>query len=300
MSLCVWRIGKSALEMGKKTYVMGILNVTPDSFSDGGFWFDAEQAVRHGLEMQQNGADIIDVGGQSTRPGHTPVSAEEEAERVLPVIKALAEKLSVPISVDTYYPAVAQKAVEAGASIINDVSGVISPEMAGVVRETGAGWIIMHTGAEFSQADGEISHQLEALMRSKKMEACRDYPDGIAGDVLSFFDDAYSAALSFGVLPEQLCFDTGIGFGKSCRQNLDLLRDTGIARLDGRPLLVGASRKRVIGETAQEPDPLKRMPGTLAADTAAIAGGADIIRVHDVSESVQAARVADAIYRRQI
>lgn len=298
MNGCIWKIGDTVLETGKKTYVMGILNVTPDSFSDGGFWLDPEQAVEHGSEMQRQGADIIDIGGQSTRPGHTPVSAEEEAGRILPVIKALHEKLSVPISVDTYYPSVAEKAVEAGASIINDVSGVVSSEMAQAVKKTGAGWIIMHTGAEFSPTDGEISQQLEALMHSKKMEACRDYPDGIAGEVRAFFDKAYSAAVGFGVLPEQLCFDTGIGFGKSCRQNLDLLRDTNIARLDGRPLLVGASRKRVIGETAQEPDALKRMPGTLAANTAVIAGGADIIRVHDVAEAVQAAKVADAIYRR--
>lgn len=298
MSECVWRAGRFAIETGAKTYVMGILNVTPDSFSDGGFWFDTDVAVRHGIEMQRQGADIIDVGGQSTRPGHTPVSAMEEAERVIPVIKALSENISVPISVDTYYPEVAEKAIEAGASIINDVSGVISPTMAEAVKKTGAGWVIMHTGADFSPADGEISQQLEALMHSKKMEACRDYPDGIAGEVRAFFEKSYLAATALGVAPEQLCFDTGIGFGKSCEQNLDLLRDTAVARFPGRPLLVGASRKRVIGEAAGEPDALRRLPGTIAANIAAIIGGADIVRVHDVPENIQAARVADAIYRR--
>lgn len=298
MNHSIWTVGRFTLEMGNRTYLMGILNVTPDSFSDGGLWLEPERAVQHGLEMQAQGADIIDVGGQSTRPGHTPVSAEEEAGRVLSVVEALAKTLLIPISVDTYYPAVAEKAIAAGASIVNDVSGVISPLMAEIVRRTGAGWIIMHTGAEFSMEEGGISQQLKDLMQSQAMEACRDYPDGIAGDVRDFFEKSYLAATSLGVLPEQLCFDTGIGFGKSYTQNLDLLRDTRIARLASRPLLVGVSRKRVVGEAAQVPDPLKRLPGTIAANTAAIAGGADILRVHDVLENVQAAQVADAMFRR--
>lgn len=294
----IWKAGKYELEMGEKTYIMGILNVTPDSFSDGGTWMDRDKAIAHALDMQAQGADIIDIGGQSTRPGHVPVTEEEELARVLPIVKELAQTLLVPISVDTYYPTVAREVMGAGASIVNDVSGVITPEMAQVVAESGAGWIIMHTGADFTADSGEVAEQMKELMHSRKMEACREYPDGIAGYVRDFFEKSYLAATCSGVLPEQLCFDTGIGFGKSYLQNLDVLRDTRIARLASRPLLVGASRKRFIGEAAQESDPMKRLAGTLAANTAAIAGGADILRVHDVAESVQAARVADAIYRR--
>lgn len=294
----IWKAGKYELEMGARTYIMGILNVTPDSFSDGGVWMDEQKAIAHALEMQAQGADIIDIGGQSTRPGHIPVTAEEELARVLPVVKALAQTLTVPISVDTYYPLVAREAMQAGASIINDVSGVIVSEMEQVVAESGAGWIVMHTGAEFTADSETVAEQLKELMHSREMQACREYPDGIAGDVRDFFEKAYLSATSLGILPEQLCFDTGIGFGKSYIQNLDLLRDTHIARLASRPLLVGVSRKRFIGEAAKEADPLKRLAGTIAANTAAIAGGADILRVHDVAQNVQAAQVADAIYRR--
>lgn len=294
----IWKAGKYELEMGKKTYIMGILNVTPDSFSDGGVWMDKEKAVGHALEMQAQGADVIDIGGQSTRPGHVPITEEEELARVLPIVELLAQTLVIPVSVDTYYPAVAQKVMRAGASIINDVSGIIAPDMAQVVAETGSGWIVMHTGAEFTTDSSAVAEQLKELMHSREMEPCREYPDGIAGDVRDFFEKSYLCATSLGVLPEQLCFDTGIGFGKSYIQNLDLLRDTRIARLASRPLLVGASRKRFIGEAAKEADPLKRLAGTIAANTAAVAGGADVLRVHDVEENVQAAQVADAIYRR--
>lgn len=294
----IWNTKKFELDLGEKTYVMGILNVTPDSFSDGGIWMNPQKAIKHALDMQSQGADIIDIGGQSTRPGHVPVTEEEEAERVLPIIRELSKVLLVPISVDTYYPKVARAAVDEGASIVNDVSGYISPEMAKVIASSGAGWIIMHTGVDFSTNTSNVGELMKDLMEQKEMIASQEYPEGIAKAVHGFFEKSYFAAAVLGVQPEQICFDTGIGFGKSYEQNLELLRDTHIARLNTRPILIGVSRKRFIGEAAREQDVHNRLSGTIAANVTAISCGADIIRVHDVAENVQAARVADAIYRR--
>lgn len=267
-----------SLPLGKKTYVMGILNVTPDSFSDGGKWFEVENAVSHALKMIEDGADILDIGAQSTRPGHTPVSPEEELRRLTPVLEALKGKIPVPISVDTYYPEVAREVLKMGAHIVNDVSGVFNTEMAEIVRDNNAGWIVMHTGG----GTADINVQ---------------YPDGVTADVISFYEDMMNKAVEFGIKPSQMCMDPGIGFGKTYEENLELIRTVSETLRDDCALLVGSSRKRVIGQATGIEKADERTSGNIAADVAAIMGGCDIIRVHDVLPCAQAAKMADAIFR---
>lgn len=264
--------------LGRRTYTMGILNVTPDSFSDGGKWIDPATAAAHALEMQAQGADVLDIGAQSTRPGHIAIPPEEELARLTPVLARLRGKLRIPISVDTYDPQVARRALALGARIINDVSGAFCTEMAQVIRENGAGWIIMHTGG--GTADTQAS-----------------YPDGVVTHVRAFFQSMAQKAADFGISRQSLCFDPGIGFGKSHEENLTLLRETTELRLPGQALLVGVSRKRVVGLATGVETAENRVLGTVAANVAAIAGGCDILRVHDVLECVESAKMADAIYR---
>ena len=254
---------------------MGILNVTPDSFSDGGKWDEPQKALEHALEMQALGADIIDVGAQSTRPGSTRLSADEENARLIPVLDLLKGRITVPISVDTFYPECARTALTHGAKIINDVSGEASDEMAKVVSEFGAGWIIMHNPAD--------------------ADAVPVYENGVSDDVLDFFGRAARVAKSHGIPASSLCFDPGIGFAKSYEDNLRLIRDIGKIKTDGSALMSAASRKRVIGTASGETDAAKRDPGTVALHTASILNGADVIRAHDVFSAVQSARVADAL-----
>ena len=264
---------KFRFERGKRTYVMGVLNVTPDSFSDGGMFTSAEDALRRAAEMQSQGADILDVGAESTAPGHTPVTAAEEIERLRPVLEPLCKTTAIPVSVDTRRPETAAWALEQGAAIVNDVSGVFQPAMAEAVRQYGAGWIVTHG-----------------------MDADTQGEDNPLPQVRAFFLEMLRRAEEAGVRKTQLCMDPGVGFGKSRAGDFAVLRD--LRQLDvGCALLVGASRKRLIGAASGEADPCKRLAGTVACHTAAIAGGADIIRVHDVAEGVQGARVADALYR---
>lgn len=244
---------------------MGILNVTPDSFSDGGMHYDTQGAVAHAARLQAQGADIIDIGAQSTRPDHTPITAEEEWQRLEPVLTALKGKLNVPISVDTYYPYVAEKALEKGVDIINDVSGVISPEMAQIVKKTGCGWVLTHNG---SVAPTEIK---------------------------AFFEKTVDACEALGIDKAQLCLDMGIGFGKDYEQNMSLLANVSRYKYDGCPLLLGVSRKRVIGTGSQQPEPTERIYGNIAADTVAILGGVDIIRLHDIENEKQGILMAERL-----
>ena len=233
---------------------MGILNVTPDSFFDGGCYAAVDAAVAHARRMIAEGADILDVGGQSTRPGHTPCSPEEEWARLEGVLPALCA-LGVPVSVDTYYVQVARRAVAAGAVIINDVSGSMENGMLSVAAETGAGLVLMAPCA----------------------------------DVRGYFEKATAAAVSAGIAPSQLCLDVGIGFGKTRQQDRQTVAD--LPRLTAgfdRPVLVGASRKRVTGE---EVPPEQRLGGTLALHALAQWQGASVLRVHDVYEAVQATRL---------
>lgn len=265
-----WHCKDKKIKYSSKTIVMGILNVTPDSFSDGGRFIDCEKAVSHAFEMKNQGADIIDIGAQSTRPGFEEVPPEEEWQRLEGVLAALKGKIGVPVSVDTYFPSVAEKAVQAGADIINDVSGVFNPDIAKIVKETGCGWIIMHNG----EGNGDILHE-----------------------VSSFFDEMVQKATEFGIKRESICLDMGIGFGKTYEQNLSLISNISAYKKAGMPLLLGASRKRVIGAGSAQANPAQRVFGNIAADCAAILGGADIIRIHDVENEIQGIKMADELKR---
>lgn len=262
----IWKCKDKKIEYGTgKVLIMGIVNVTPDSFSDGGNYDNAENAISHALELEQDGADIIDLGAQSTRPGYVEISPEEEWARLEPVIAPLRSKTDLPISVDTYFPSVAKKAIEAGADIINDVSGVFNKEMALIVRDSGAGWIIMHNG------------------------------DGGVDEVRGFIATSADKCTVYGINPSQICFDMGIGFGKTYEQNLELIANVEAYKWDKYPLLLGTSRKRVIGASSNQPDPLQRVYGNIAADTVAILGGVDIIRIHDVKNEKQGILTAEAL-----
>lgn len=260
--------GRYRLPIGEKTYIMGILNVTPDSFSDGGRFFSPDAAVRHALEMQQAGADLIDIGAQSTRPGYTPISPQEEWDRLEPVLRALDGVLSVPVSVDTFFPQVAEKALALGVDAINDVTGFANPDMWRVAAESACGCIVMH---------------------------CREAQE-ILPDIRAFFAEVLERAKQYGIPANRICFDPGIGFGKTYEQNLEILANTDQIKNPACMFLMAASRKRVIGQPCGNPPFEQRMPGTIAAHTIAQVLGADMLRVHDVPQAVQAARVADAIF----
>ena len=262
--MSVFHAGKYSLPLGQKTYVMGIVNVTPDSFSDGGKWSNPEKAAEHALLLQEQGADFLDLGGQSTRPGYTPIGWRVEWARLEPVFALLKGKVQIPVSVDTFYPEVAERALEAGADIINDVTGFARQEMFSLAKQYNCGCIIMHDQPRFETIRPFFARQLEK-------------------------------AVQFGLSPEQVCFDPGVGFGKTYEENLRIVGELKTLLIPGTAMLVGASRKRVIGQPCGNPPFTERLPGTIAAHTLAIAGGADIIRVHDVAEAVQAVRVADAV-----
>lgn len=253
----IWKCKDKNIEYGSKILVMGIVNVTPDSFSDGGKWYGADNAVNHALQLVDDGADILDFGAQSTRPGYTEISPEEEWSRLERVLSRVREKIDIPISVDTYFPQVAQKAIDAGADIINDVSGVFNENMAQIVKDTGCGWVIMHNGS------------------------------GGCKEVKTFFEDITEKCRRFSIESNQLCLDMGIGFGKDYEQNLELIANVPDYKIQGYPLLLGTSRKRVIGTSSGQSDPAQRVYGNIAADTTAILGGTDIIRIHDVKNEKQ-------------
>jgi dihydropteroate synthase len=273
----IWRVGDRAFDGSERTLVMGILNVTPDSFSDGGRFLDRATAVAHATELVEDGADIIDIGGESTRPGSDPVPVEEELGRVLPVIERLAKvHPAVPISIDTRKAEVAAAALEGGASIVNDVSGARDPAMFDTVREHDASMVLMHM-----------------LGDPKTMQEEPSYEDVVA-DVKEYLRERVEAAGFAGVDPERIVIDPGIGFGKDLEHNLELLR-----RIDelldlGRPVLIGPSRKRFIGTLLDLPED-ERVEGTAAAVAWAVSRGIHAVRVHDVKEIVRVVRVLDAI-----
>ncbi len=259
---------------------MGIVNVTPDSFSDGGRFFDTQRAVDHALALIAEGADILDIGGESTRPNASPVSEEEELRRVLPVIEALSRSSSckIPISIDTMKPRVARAAVGAGATIINDVAAnAAGPEMWQVVRDTGAAYVIMH---------------MQGTPQTMQDAPC--YSD-VVREVNGFFTERLSALRQFGVSDEQLVLDPGIGFGKTSEHNLELLAGVGQFSSQRRPVLIGASRKAFIGKLAGGATGDMRIPGSLACACASVERGARIIRTHDVGPTRQALQMTQAI-----
>jgi dihydropteroate synthase len=280
MGARVWRCGTHQLELDVRTLLMGIVNVTPDSFSDGGmFGDDAEAAIRHGLLLADLGADILDVGGESTRPGADPVPESVELERVIPVIEGLVKSVEVPISVDTRKPAVAEAAMHAGASIVNDISAATAPGMLDVVRDTGAGVVLMHMQGQ-----------------PKTMQASPIYADVVA-EVRGFLADRIGVAVGAGVPRTHICVDPGIGFGKSMEHNLALLRGISGFHELRVPIMVGVSRKRFIGELSGAEEPADRVEGTAGAVAWCATQGVDLVRVHDVLEMKRVLRVVDALSR---
>ena len=274
------RAGHYTFEFPRPALVMGIVNVTPDSFSDGGQFLDPGQAIDRSLRLVEEGAEIIDIGGESTRPDATPVSAEEELRRILPVIRELAQqaRVTVPISIDTMKPAVARAAVEAGATIINDVAANRrDAAMWQVARDTGAAYVVMH------------------MLGTPQTMQCAPHYEDVVEEVGGFFRDRLSRLAACGVQAERTILDPGLGFGKKLEHNLELL-----ARLDhfktyGRPLLVGASRKAFVGQVTGAKETVERLPGSLACACAAVAAGAQIVRSHDVAATRRALRMTEAI-----
>lgn len=263
--------------LGPRTWLMGVVNVTPDSFSDGGRYFDAGTAVARGLQLAAEGADILDIGGESTRPGSLPVPEAEEARRVVPVIASLRKQTGVLLSVDTSKAAVARAALEAGADIVNDTSAFrFDPAMAGEVARSGAAVVLMHMqGTPLT------------------MQLAPRYAD-LLSEVRGFLEDRMSVARAAGIPPERIVVDPGIGFGKSFEDNLELLRGQEVFHSLGRPLLLGFSRKAFLGKILDLP-PDDRLEGTIAAAVISVAKGAHILRVHDVGPVARAVRAAEAI-----
>ncbi|MCU0543502.1 MAG: dihydropteroate synthase [Oscillatoriaceae cyanobacterium Prado104] len=280
------KIRGQSFEWGKRTYLMGVLNVTPDSFSDGGEFNTLDSALAQAEYMVQSGVDIIDIGGQSTRPGAAEISLEEELERVLPVVKMLRQKAdifaNVPISVDTTRAQVARDAVEAGADIINDISGAtFDSEMLLNVANLKVPIILMHLRGT-----------------PQTMQKLTEYRD-LIGEIGEFLESRIAAAINAGIEKSQIIIDPGIGFAKTCDRNLEILRELPNFRYLNCPILVGVSRKSFIGQILGQPEAKQRIWGTAAACTGAIANFADILRVHDVKEMRDVCRVADAIFRNQ-
>ena len=275
----VWRVGERAFDCSERTLVMGILNVTPDSFSDGGRFLDRAAAVAHAARMVDDGADILDVGGESTRPGSNAVSVDEELERVRPVIERLAElHPAIPISIDTRKASVAAEALTAGASIVNDVSGGADPDMFDIVRDRDAAVVLMHMRGD-----------------PATMQEAPRYDD-VVGEVHEYLRQRIEAAELAGIDPERIAIDPGIGFGKDLEHNLELMRRVDVLLNLRRPVLVGPSRKRFLGTILDVPED-DRVEGTIGAVVWLVSRGAHLARVHDVREVVRAVRVADAIAR---
>ncbi len=276
-----WRCRDHTFPLGGRTLVMGIVNVTPDSFSDGGMLATTGDAVAHGVRLAAEGADILDVGGESTRPGAEPVPADQELERVVPVIAGLTEAApaGVALSVDTRRPDVARAALEAGADIVNDVSAGRDPSMFAAVREAGAGLVLMHM-----------------LGDPTTMQSDPRYDD-VVSEVRDFLASRIGAAVAAGVPRDRLCVDPGLGFGKTLEHNLSLLRAIATFEQLRTPVLVGASRKRFIGELTGVEDPAERVEGTAGTVAWCAANGVDVVRVHDVRAMTRVVRVVDAIAR---
>lgn len=273
----IWQTRTRRFELGHRALVMGVLNVTTDSFSDGGMFIDPGRALLHAGEMAQAGADIIDVGGESTRPGAEPVSAEEEMRRVLPIVTRLAADRRFVVSIDTMKPAVARAAVDRGAEIVNDVTGLRDPAMREVIRETGAGAIVMH---------------MQGTPRD--MQVAPHYDD-VCREIREFFRQVFDVCLRCGVDTMRLAFDPGIGFGKSVAHNLSLLRSLGSTRVEERPLVCGVSRKSFIGKVLGSAAMEDRAWPTVALTSYARMQGANVVRVHDVRPNLEALRMTEAI-----
>jgi dihydropteroate synthase len=281
MTALRWQLKDRTIEFGPRPLVMGVVNVTPDSFSDGGHFLDSAAAIAHGLKLVEEGADILDIGGESTRPGSETVPVEEELKRVLPVVTELARRIAVPISVDTMKPAVAQLCLEAGAAIINDVAGFRDPEMVRIAAQHRAGVITMHM-----QGTPQI------------MQHNPHYTD-VVREVGEFFEERLRLFTQSGIAPETVCLDPGIGFGKTLENNLDLLANWSAFARFGRPMCLGVSRKGFIGKLCGR-ETAGRLAGSLAVACFATARGeAQVLRVHDVAETRDAVLLLEAINRHR-
>ena len=265
---------------GQRTYLMGILNFTPDSFSDGGQFNNLQSAIAQAQYMIDNGADIIDIGGQSTRPGAEQISFAEECNRVIPIIKAIRQQFSIPISIDTTRAKIAQKAIAVGADLINDISGgTFDREMLTLAGQVDVPIILMHMRGN-----------------PQTMQQMTDYQD-LVTDITEFLNCQIQKAIACGVNSSKIIIDPGIGFAKTPEQNIELLRRLSEFKALEVPILVGTSRKSFIGKIINQQDPQKRVWGTAATCSSAIISGADILRIHDVAEIYDVSRIADAIYR---
>ena len=279
----VWVCGDETFTLGERTLVMGIVNVTSDSFSDGGMFATAEDAVAHGARLVDEGADLVDVGGESTRPGSDPVEVDEELRRVVPVIEGLAKaRPGTPISIDTRKPKVAVAALDAGACVVNDITAGRDTTLLEIVARTGAGIVLMHM-----------------LGEPKTMQDDPRYDDVVA-EVNEFLRERIEAAVFAGIPEERTCIDPGIGFGKTVEHSLALLRAVPALRMLGAAVMVGASRKGFIGTLTGVENPAARLEGSLAVAVLAAAHGADLVRVHDVEATVRALKVADAVVREPL
>lgn len=254
-------------ELGSKKYIMGILNITPDSFFDGGKYFDVDLAVERAMEIQNQGADILDIGAQSTRPGCKKIPVDVELRRLIPVVKKLSGKIKIPISIDTFYYDVAEKMLDMGIDIINDVSGQINKKILDILSNSNCGYILVHN--------------------SKMLNIKR------------FFIENLDIIKSCGISPNRICMDVGIGFGKSVEDNIYILSNVKNFKVKGQAMLVGASRKSVIGHLVNSVTPMDRLIGTISAHTISALDGADILRVHDVKEAKQSMMVVESILKNR-
>ncbi len=276
-----WKIAERVFNVSRQGLIMGVLNVTPDSFSDGGNFFAGQKAIERGLAMAAEGADIVDVGGESTRPGAEPVAAEEELRRVIPVIEELRAKIEIPISIDTSKSDVARAAIRAGASIVNDVTGGRGDEgMLPLVAKTNSAFIIMH---------------MQGTPRT--MQNQPRYAD-VVSEIADFFLQQYTRAIGCNIDPMAIAFDPGIGFGKTLDHNLELLAHLEQVRVHERPLVIGVSRKSFLAKLIDSPDRGDRLAPAVALTSLLRTRGADVFRVHDVKENVSALRASEAILRR--
>jgi len=280
MPLREWKLARRSLSYGERTLIMGVLNVTPDSFSDGGLFLSPERALAHARQMIDEGADIIDIGGESTRPGSEFVSEEVELTRVIPVIERLTAEASIPISIDTTKSVVARAALQAGAEIVNDISGLrFEPLIADEAAKAEAGLLLMH-----SRGTPKDMQQLPPV-------------ENILAEVIAGLRQSVAIAEQRGVARERIAIDPGIGFGKTVQQNLGLIAnlDQLIQAFPDLPLMIGTSRKSFLGKLLGGAPANERLPGTIASTVASIIKGAHIVRVHEVKTAVEAARVAEAI-----
>ena len=277
-------MGVKKISFGGRTLIMGILNVTPNSFYEGGRFLDAEEALEHGLKLVEEGADIIDIGGESTHPGALPVSAEEEERRILPVIRGLKNEIDVPISVDTYKAEVAEAAIKAGASMINDISALRFDEK------------MVRVAAEY-----DVAVSLMHMKGTPRDMQSNPYYEDVMGEIISFLGERIRFALDNGISEDKIVIDPGIGFGKrtggGIEDNCIILRRLKELKSFKKPILVGTSRKTFIGNICNKPLPEERLDGSLATVAIAVANGADIVRVHDVKETKSVVAMVDKIVR---